>query len=95
MAVLVEETEGALLGLVATTGQVLQGLATGGLLLAAYNATVLVLDQVGLGETAGRVLGVSVENRGLGANGGDFGHLIMWTAKFYKRASYLYLGPSW
>lgn len=83
MAVLVEEAEGALLGLVATAGQVLQGLTTSGLLPAAYNAAMLVLDQVGLGETAGRVLGVSVKNRGFGANGRDIGrHLIMWTAIF-------------
>jgi hypothetical protein len=95
VAVLVEQAERALLGLVATTGQVLQGLATGGLLPAAYNAAVLVLDQVGLGETAGGVLGISVKNRGFGANGGNIsGHLILWIAIFYERASYLYLGPS-
>jgi hypothetical protein len=83
VAVLVEQAEGALLGLVATTGQVLERLATGGLLPAAYNAAVLVLDQVGLGETAGGVLGISVEHRGFGSNGRDIsGHLIIWTAIF-------------
>ena len=82
MTVLVEEAEGALLGLVATAGQVLQRLATGGLLPAAHNATVLVLDQVGLLETAGGVLGISVKNRGFGSNGRHFGHLIVWTSIF-------------
>ena len=87
MAVLIEQTERSLLGLVATAGQVLEGLATGGLLPATYNAAVLVLNQVGLGETAGRVLGVSVENRGFGANGGDIsGHLIIRAAIFLNEA---------
>ena len=74
---LVEEVEDTLLGLVALAGQVLEGLAALGLLLAAYNAAVLVLDKVGLGEATGGVLGVAVENRGLGTDSGDFGHLIL------------------
>ena len=87
MAVLVEKTESSLLGLVATAGQVLERLAAGSLLPAAYNATVLVLDQVRLGEAAGCVLGISVKNRGLGANGGDIsGHLIIRAAIFLNEA---------
>lgn len=78
-AVLVEEAEGTLLGLVALAGQVLEGLATSGLLLAAYNAAVLVLDQVRLDEATGGVLGSSVKDLGLGANGRNFGHLILRT----------------
>ena len=84
MAVLIEETERTLLGLVALAGQVLEGLLAGRLLLAAYNATVLVLDKVRLGETTGGVLGVAVENRSLRANGGNIGgHLILWNAILY------------
>jgi len=77
--VLVEEAEGALLRLVALAGQVLEGLAAGRLLLAAHNATVLVLDEVRLDQATGGVLGSSVEDLGLGANGRDFGHLILRT----------------
>ena len=76
MAVLVEEAEGTLLRLVALAGQVLQGLATGGLLAAADDATVLVLDQVCLGEATGGVLGGAVVNLGLVANSDRGGHLI-------------------
>ena len=84
MAVLVEEAKRALLGLVALAGQVLKSLLAGCLLLAAYNAAVLVLDKVGLGEATGGVLGVAVENLGLGANSGDIGgHLILWNAILY------------
>jgi len=78
-AVLVEEAEGTLLGLVALTGQVLESLATCHHLLAAYNAAVLVLDEVGLDEATGGVLSSSVENLGLGANSHHFGHLILRT----------------
>jgi hypothetical protein len=85
-AVLVEQAEGALLGLVALAGQVLESLATGCLLLAAYNAAVLVLDEVGLDEATGGVLSSSVENLGLGANSRDFGHLIL-------RTRFLVWGP--
>lgn len=85
-AVLVEQAEGTLLSLVALAGQVLESLATGSLLLAAYNAAMLVLDEVGLDEATGGVLSSSVENLGLGANGRDFGHLIL-------RTRFLVLGP--
>ena len=75
---LVEEAERALLGLVALARQILERLAARGLLPAAYNAAVLILDKVGLGEATGGVRGVAVENRSLGANGGDIsGHLIL------------------
>ena len=73
---LVEEAERALLGLVALARQILERLATSRLLLATYNATVLVLDKIGLREAAGGVLRRSVENLGLGASRGNFGHLI-------------------
>ena len=92
MAVLIEQTERSLLGLVATAGQVLERLATGSLLPATYNTAVLVLDQVGLGQTAGCVLGISVENRGLGANGGDIGgHLIIRAAIFLNEAKAIWV----
>ena len=79
-AVLVEQAEGALLGLVALAGQVLQGLLAGGHLLAADNATVLVLHEVGLGQTTGSVLGSTMENLGLGTNSHHLGHLILMAA---------------
>ena len=79
-AVLVEEMEDTLLGLVALARQVLERLLALHHLLAAYNAAVLVLDEVGLGEATGGVLGVAVENRGLGTNSRNFGHLILWNA---------------
>jgi len=79
-AVLVEQAEGALLCLVALAGQVLESLASSQHLLAAYNAPMLVLDEVGLDESAGGVLGSSVEDLSLGANSRNFGHLILRTA---------------
>ena len=76
--VLVEQLEAALLGLVALAGQVLQGLLASGHLLAADNAAVLVLDEVLLLQTAGRVLGSAVEHLGLGTSGNlKLGHLIL------------------
>ena len=78
-AVLVKEAERALLGLVALARQVLERLAARHHLAAAYNPTVLVLNEILLLEAAGRVLGRSVENLGLGANC-HFGHLILWNA---------------
>ena len=85
--VLVEEVEDTLLGLVAPARQVLERLLALHHLLATYNATVLVLDEVGLGEATGGVLGVAVENRSLGANSGNFGHLILWNAILFVRPS--------
>jgi len=82
-AVLVEQPESALLRLVALAGQVLQGLATSGLLAAADDAAVLVLDQIGLDQTAGGVLGSAVVNLGLGANSDGIGHLIHLTAVLF------------
>lgn len=67
-SVLVEQAEGALLGLVALAGQVLERLLALHHLLATYNAAVLILDQVGLGETAGGMLRASVKDLGLRAN---------------------------
>ena len=77
---LVEEAERALLGLVALARQVLERLATRQHLAAADNAAVLVLDEVRLRETTGRVLCRSVKNLGLGTNCHHFGHLIQWNA---------------
>ena len=79
-SVLVEQAEGALLGLVALAGQVLERLLALHHLLATYNAAMLVLDQVGLGETAGGMLRASVKDLGLGANCRNSGHLILWNA---------------
>ena len=53
---LAEENELALLGRVARGPEVAERLAASGLLPAAHNAAVLVLDEVGLLEAAGRVL---------------------------------------
>ena len=75
--------EDTLLGLIATAGEVLEGLLALHHLLTAYNAAVLVLDKVGLGEATGGVLGVAVENRGFGTNSGNFGHLILWNAVLF------------
>ena len=78
-AVLVEEAERALLGLVALARQILERLLALHHLLAAYNAAVLVLDKVGLREATGGVGRRSVENLRLRASR-DFGHLIQWNA---------------
>ena len=77
---LVEEVEGALLGLVALARQVLERLATGGLLPSADDATVLVLYEVLLLEATGGVLRSIVPYLGLGSNGEHVGHLILLTA---------------
>ena len=78
-AVLVEEPERTLLGLVALAREVLECLAARGLLAAAYNPAVLVLNEVTLLETTGRVRRRSVPDLGLGANC-DLNHLILWNA---------------
>ena len=82
---LVEEAERTLLGLVALACQVLERLATRHHLTAAYNAAVLVLDEVRLLETTGRVLRCSVKNLRLGTNCDHFGHLIQWNAVLFLR----------
>ncbi len=82
---LVEQTEGTLLGLVALAGQVLQGLLAGHHLAAAHNATVLVLDEILLLQATGGVLGGAVEYLSLGANSDHLGHLIHLTAVFNIR----------
>lgn len=84
MAILVKQPESSLLGLVSLACQILQSLTTSGLLAATNNASVLVLDQVGLGQTTGSVLGRSVENLGLGANSHRVGHLISRMAIFKR-----------
>ena len=68
MAVLVEEAERTLLGLVALARQVLERLLALHHLLAADNATVLILNKVRLGEASGGVGRRSMENLGLGAS---------------------------
>ena len=78
-AVLVEEAERALLGLVALARQILERLASLYHLAAAHNPTVLVLNEILLLEATGRVLGRSVENLRLGANC-QLNHLILWNA---------------
>jgi len=78
VAVLVEETECTLLGLVALARQVLERLLSLHHLLAAYNAAVLILNKVRLGKATGGVLRVAVENLGLRASRRNFrGHLIL------------------
>ena len=77
---LVEQAEGALLGLVALAGQVLERLLALHHLLATHNAAVLVLDQIRLGEATGGMLRGSVKDLGLGANCRNSGHLILWNA---------------
>ncbi len=78
MAVLIEEAERTLLGLVALARQVLERLLALHHLLAADNATVLILNKVRLGKASGGVLRVAVENLGLRASGRNFrGHLIL------------------
>jgi hypothetical protein len=97
-AALLEQAEGALARLVALAGQELQGLLAGHHLAAADDATMLVLDEVLLLETTGRVLGSTVENLGLGTSCDHLGHLIHWAAIFWlctggdlsKRGSELY-----
>lgn len=75
---LVEQTERALLGLVALAGQVLQSLLAGHHLAAAHDAAMLVLHQILLLQTTGRVLGGAVEHLSLGTNSHlKLGHLIL------------------
>jgi len=74
-AVLVEQTKHTLLGLVAPAGQILQSLAAGSLLAPADNTAVLVLNEVGLVEAAGSLLGGTVKHLGLRADiHGMLGH---------------------
>jgi hypothetical protein len=78
--VLVEQTEYTLLSLVASAGKKLQSLATGSLLAPANNAAMLVLNEVRLGEAAGRLLGRTVEYLSLGTGiHRKIGHLISYT----------------
>ena len=67
-AILVEQTEHALLGLVASAGQILQSLAASSLLAPADDTAMLVLNEVGLVKAAGGLLGSTVEYLGLRAN---------------------------
>ena len=83
-AILVEQTERALLRLVALARQILERLATRRLLAAAHNPAVLVLHKVGLLETAGCVLRRSVENLRLRANRDCIRHLILFTAILFS-----------
>jgi len=78
-AVLVEQPERALLGLVALAREVLERLAARHHLAAAHNPAVLVLDEVTLLEATGRVRRRSMPDLSLGANC-HFGHLILWNA---------------
>ena len=80
-AVLAEQLERTLVRLVALAGQELQGLLAGLHLLAADDAAVLVLHQILLLQATGGVLGRSVVNLRLGANG-HLVHLILLTAVF-------------
>lgn len=76
--VLLEQLEGSLARLVALAGQVLKSLLASHHLLAANNATMLVLDKVLLLETTGRVLGRAMEHLGLGTSRHfKLGHLIL------------------
>ena len=76
--VLVEQAERALLGLVALASKILERLLAGHHLATAYNAAVLVLNEILLLQTTGGVLGGAVENLGLGTSGNfKLGHLIL------------------
>lgn len=84
-AVLVEQPERALLGLVALPGEVLERLAAREHLAAAHNPAVLVLDEVTLLETTGRVRRCSVPDLSFGSNC-NLNHLILWNAIIYPEA---------
>jgi hypothetical protein len=62
--VLLEELECTLLGLVTGLCEVLQSLLAGGAGLAAYDASALVHEQVGLCQATAGVLGCAVEDLG-------------------------------
>ena len=79
---LVEQPERALLGLVALPGEVLERLAAREHLAAAHNPAVLVLDEVTLLETTGRVRRCSVPDLSFGSNC-HLNHLILLTAIIY------------
>jgi hypothetical protein len=83
--VLLEQLEGTLLGLVALAGQILQSLLASGHFLATDNATVLVLNQILLGQTTGSMFSSAVEYLSLGANSYvKFSHLILLTAILFE-----------
>lgn len=83
-AVLVKQVELTLARLVALADQELQRLLAGGLLAAADNPAVLVLDEVLLLQTAGGLLRGAVVHLGLGTDSdGKLGHLILLTAVFF------------
>ena len=65
---LLHSDELTLLGDVAGIGKVLQGLGAGRVLLAAYNATVLVHQKILLLQTAGGVVRRAVDNLGTRAD---------------------------
>jgi len=65
---LLHSDELALLGNVAGIGEVLQGLGAGSMLLAAYNATVLVHQEILLLQTAGGLLSRPMDNHGTGSD---------------------------
>jgi len=65
---LLHSDEFTLLGNVAGIGEVLQGLGTGRVLTAAYNATVLVHQEILLLQTAGGVVRRAVDDLGTGAD---------------------------
>ena len=82
-AVLVEQTEHTLLGLVASAGQILQSTAASSLLAPANNTAVLVLNEVRLVEAAGSLLSGTVEYLGLRADiHGILGHYTI-SGDFY------------
>jgi len=83
-AVLVEEAERALLGLVALAREVLERLAAREHLAAAHNPAVLVLDEVTLLETTGCVRRRTMPDLCLGANC-YLNHLILLTAIIFDR----------
>ena len=84
---LVEQPERALLGLVALARKVLERLAARKHLAAAHNPTVLVLNEVTLLETTGRVRRRSMPDLSFRANC-HFNHLILLTAIIYPEAPY-------
>lgn len=74
----------ALARLVPLADQELQGLLAGGLLAAADDAAVLVLDKILLLEATSRLLRGAMVDLGLRTNSdGELGHLILLTAVFF------------
>lgn len=81
---LLHQLEGAFLGLVSSLDQILKGLLSESMLLAAYNAA-LVLHEILLREATGCVLSTAMPDLGLAANSGHLGGAASGTATTASR----------